>query len=498
MSSLTRKVALIMAFSFIFLFICVGYAALTDTLSITGTAIAEEPDYDDIVIKSVAVVSSTATAQDSARVLPTNVKSTITGSSGQKIVYKITAHNYSESVTYIFAGASSSNEFSSVSSKLTISPSTDSANAHPLTNDISRTHYSGTPIAPGEEFVFYATYTLTGNISAGEILVNYNFKPVIYTVTYLNNNQTYAVDCITDNSKAYAVRADRPQNGSLSFAGWMNANAIIINSFPAGNTNDYTLSAKWDKVYLIIFADADGTVLYEEQFTDSSTKLSDAGQAIVNAKLAELNERAAKEHLSVTWSSYNIASATSDITVKAIYNYSGYLNLVPVYNQPDDGIVDSYEVDPVDNLSNFISDTKTVEVPGFVGGVPVLKIDRITNTAGSSDWNNYEEAIETIVVGEGVEVLSHNSLSYTPNLKNVYLPSTITEMGKNTFSRNDLFGNDKKVITIHFDGTKAEWKALLSKSNSNWDGGLKKGSIVQCSDGYFQLEGLLSLSWKEH
>jgi hypothetical protein len=70
-------------------------------------------------------------------------------------------------------------------------------------------------------------------------------------------------------------------------------------------------------------------------------------------------------------------------------------------------------------------------------------------------------------------------------------------MAKNVFSRNDLFGNDKKTVTINFNGTKAEWKALLAKSDADWDGGLKKGTVVNCKDGYFELEGSWSLSWKE-
>lgn len=499
MSGLVKKIALIMAFSFMFTFISIGYAAISTTLSITGSAVLDPPVYDELVITSVTTVQSTVSSENSSRVIPTNLKSTLTGSQGQSVVYKITVHNYSETDTYIYAGISHSAEFDDVSSKLSVSASTDAAGYHQLINALNLKCYKGgTPVAPGEEFVFYATYTLTGNLSAAEILINYNFKKVIYTVTYLNDNETYVIDSITNNSVAYNVRKDHPQNGSLVFAGWINTNAIIVNSFPAGNTNSYTLSAKWDNVHLIIFADADGTVLYEEQFTDSSTQLSAEGQAIVDAKLAELNAKVANKHMTVSWSAYDIASAKNDITVRALYNYSGYLNLVPVYNQPDDGIVDSYEVDPIDNLSNFVKDDGTVEVPGYVGDIPVLKVDRITNTAGESDWDNYENEIKIIKIGEGVQILEHNSLSYTPNLTQVYLPSTITKMGKNTFSRNDLFGNDKKKITIIFNGTKAEWKALLENSDKNWDGGLKEGSIVQCTNGYFELErSFLSLSWNE-
>jgi hypothetical protein len=122
---------------------------------------------------------------------------------------------------------------------------------------------------------------------------------------------------------------------------------------------------------------------------------------------------------------------------------------------------------------------------------------------GESDWDNYENNVTKIVIGEGVEVLGWNSLAWTPNLAEVQLPSTITSMDKNVFSRNDIFGNDKKKLTITFNGTRAEWRAILANSNSDWGGGLKEGTIIRCTEdgGYFRLEKkgwLSSLSWGEY
>lgn len=44
-------------------------------------------------------------------------------------------------------------------------------------------------------------------------------------------------------------------------------------------------------------------------------------------------------------------------------------------------------------------------------------------------------------------------------------------------------------------------KNVLAASNGDWDGGLKEGTVIYCSDGSFKLEkkGLFgSLSWKEY
>lgn len=486
-----KKIHFLFVFLFVILFITVGYAAVSTTLNITGNADVTPPDYDTVVITDIAIVSKTVDNQRHNRIAPTNVKSVVTGDVGETVVYKITAHNYSETSSYIYKGPLIDTNFYGDATKFNISVCSDLEGEKPLLDNTSKQFQNGTPVGPGQDFVFYVMYTLKETVSSAEIMVNYLFSPIYYTVTYLNNNEKYAVDYVTDNSQPYNVTKEAPSNGSLAFAGWINVNAVRIDSIPAGNTYDYDLTAKWDNVYVIIFADGEGNIVYEEQFTSSSTKLSDSGQAIVDAKLAELNEEAAKKNLTVSWSDYKIQGASNDIMVKAIYNYSGYLNLVPVYEQPDDGVVDYYKVMAVDTLPEHVI------VPGRVGDIPVKVIERITNTDGESDWNNYENTVTRITIEEGVERLEWNSLAWTPNLETVDLPSTINYMAKNVFSRNDLFGNDKKVVTINFNGTKAEWKALLKNSDGDWDGGLKKNSVVKCSDGYFQLEGTLSLSWKE-
>ena len=479
--------------SFSFLTICLGYAALTDTLRISGNAHVDAVKFEEIVITDIEAVSGTSISSQTAAIIPpTNIDCKLTGATGQKVVYKITAHNYSDTITYVYSGITWSPEFETAAGKLNISVSADASNTQLLPKSKGNSWVQGTPVRPGEDFVFYATYTLTENMTGEDIWIHYNFDKVIYSVTYLNNNETYAVDCITDNSVAYSVRKDKPQNGSLAFAGWVNANLVNVSSYPAGNTHDYTLSAKWDNIYLIIFADADGSVVYQETFTSSSTRLSAEGQAIVDAKLAELNAAAAAKQMTVSWSEYNIASATSDITVRAIYNYSGYLNLVPVYEQPDDGVVDYYKVMAVDSLPEL------VRVPGDVGGVPVKYIERITNVDGESDWDNFENTVKKIIIEEGVEEIGWNGLAWTPYLSEVVLPNSLNEMGKNVFSRNILGGTDQKKLTVTFNGTKAEWKAIVANSHEDWDGGLRDGTVIKCIDGYFELDkGLFTKKWNE-
>jgi len=488
MKTIIKKVLIIVLSMVAFFSMAFGYANLNDSLSLSGSAEVSVPNFDEVAITGITCVSDNTSYEDTFIVQPTNLKSTISGNSGEKIIYEVEAYNYSKTKTFVYAGIQfDATAFPSIKD-FTITVSQDQNGNNLMTGDTSSNSHQGNPIAPGEEIVFYVALTLDNTVNLADILVNYCFQEISYMVTYLNNNEIYAIDYVTDNQKEYVVRTEKL---GANFAGWMNVNATILKTIPAHNTHDITLTAAWENVYTIIFADVSGNVLYQEQFTESSTQLSSEGQATVDRILAELNAEAAESHMKVSWSDYQIKGAKGDITVKAIYAYDGILNLVPVYEQPDDGIVDYYKVQAVDTLP------KDVVVPGNVGGIPVKVVERIANTEGDSDWNNFAEDVEKITIGNGVERLEWNSLAYTPNLSTVVLPNTIKYMAKNTFSRNSITGDDKKVLTIQFNGTKAQWKALVASSDKNWDGGLKSGSIVRCTDGYFELEGWLVLNWRE-
>ena len=170
-----------------------GYASVTDNMLVTGSAEIAPPDYDEVVITQITAVSSTTEYVDSYCVSPSTIKSTITGDVGQKVVYKIKAHNYSEDKTFIYTGTAYDTTIFEDLTKLEISVSQDEQNLNPINENVGENYHQGTPIAPGEDFVFYITYTLTEDVSVGEIMVNYSFKQVIYSITYLNKNHINAI-----------------------------------------------------------------------------------------------------------------------------------------------------------------------------------------------------------------------------------------------------------------------------------------------------------------
>ena len=186
--------------------------------------------------------------------------------------------------------------------------------------------------------------------------------------------------------------------------------------------------------------------------------------------------------MSVAWSSYDLPNATSDITVRPVYTYTGNLRFTPI-DKDNDGIIESYQVDAVDELDSV------TRIPGTFNGLPVEVINKLYSNNSNYD---FAAGVTVIEVGEGVRVINHNGLAYTSDLQTVKLPSTLEVINKNAFSRNT--GDDKKVLTIEYNGTMAEWQALLNNSHSEWHNGLKTGSVVKCSDGYFELDrGFLGL-----
>ena len=79
-----------------------------------------------------------------------------------------------------------------------------------------------------------------------------------------------------------------------------------------------------------MFVDRNGNVLYQEQFTSSSTGLSASGQQKVNQILAELNAEASMNDMTVTWSDYTIKGTKTDIVVRPNYTYTGNIQYQPV------------------------------------------------------------------------------------------------------------------------------------------------------------------------
>lgn len=316
-----------------------------------------------------------------------------------------------------------------------------------------------------------------------------------YSITYVNDYKTLDIIYVTDNTKPVSVGSDQAQKlvlewasanitGTWEFGGWMNAGSTKLTEIPAGNTKDIVLYPYFNKPYTARFVDQQGNVVAWCLFhAEDLTKL-DATKALAAAALPDPGELFVLDYWEVNangskvqYNENNFKNYTYDVTIYPVYRYTGNLKLTPV-DEDSDGTIDYYKVEAVDVLD------ETTVIPGYVNGVPVALVEKLYKN--DSNWD-FGSGVKTIIIQEGVQELAHNSLGYTEDLTTVYLPNTLEKLNKNSFSRNT--GDDKKVLTIEFNGTMAEWKAITDNSASDWHNGLKPGSVVKCTDGYYKQEG---------
>ncbi|MBQ7291978.1 MAG: hypothetical protein IJW76_09725 [Clostridia bacterium] len=174
------KTVFCIAFSLIFAFMAFGYAELTDYMNISGTASAEPPKAVYITNIELIEEQNNGKSIDFDDFFPTNVESTVSSTSNNgKIIYKITVFNNTP-YKYAYAGivwdasadgynGNSAISTTSGSSKLYIKTSEDKDGNIPFdTND---------SIESGQTRVFYATYTIGGNLKNTQLhtFVNYKF-----------------------------------------------------------------------------------------------------------------------------------------------------------------------------------------------------------------------------------------------------------------------------------------------------------------------------------
>lgn len=156
-------------------FITVGYAALTDHLSITGTAEVEGKPYQGVYIKSVRMISATnAIDSENDFILPTNHVTTVDAShSGGYVTYEITVHNNTD-VTYWYTGPQWSNDYGQ--NALIGAGGGITITTKDQLSDNSQTFNTEDWVPPQTERVFYVTYTYGANaLNPCSTMVNFRF-----------------------------------------------------------------------------------------------------------------------------------------------------------------------------------------------------------------------------------------------------------------------------------------------------------------------------------
>lgn len=175
------------AFSFMFLFITVGYAQLADTLVINGTAAWR---YEGVYITNIEAVSANGVAEASVAThfIPTNVITnlTVTGENNatREIVYKVTVHNntnYKYSYKGIICDASLDNYQNDLYGKangFAVGVYEDVGCTKEIVADNSNVQDDETSVEAGSTLDFYVKYTFTKTAEKNtevKTLINYSF-----------------------------------------------------------------------------------------------------------------------------------------------------------------------------------------------------------------------------------------------------------------------------------------------------------------------------------
>ena len=417
-----------------------------------------------LVITNVEeITDETGNSQPTKIKWPRSVTATVNGSAQQKIVYKITAKNKAESGKFYCIGANSS--VSNVD--VAVSLNEDGTGVHPI------------KAAPGEEIVFYATYTLKSTINESELTVDFNFEQYAYAVTYVNDSQILYVDYVTEE-ESKNVRTlqgeniiTNPPQGNYEFDYWMNAGSTEVKNIPARNTDDYILYPSYVNLYTATFVDQVGNVLAWDHFTNNNySNIISLGNTTVPPVVAECifdywQVRVTKNGTTTTakLSEYKFADGV-DITIYPVYTYHGDVNLIPVDNNRD-GIIDEYHVGGYSNPNG----QSLVEIPDYVNGTPITSI--VANAFSSYD-----------------------------GVHSIIIPKEAIYIGNNAFAEKWGTIDSGETITIYYGGSYEEWVAKEVNFDSDWESGISSstrifflngGDTVDVTQGYLQAD--VKSSW---
>ena len=328
-----------------------------------------------------------------------------------------------------------------------------------------------------------------------------------YSIIYVNNDAVLSIQYVTEDmaqkTNPFIPNDEIAKEAAMAWVTSQGYNNIVFDKWvtagskeakiPATNTENVTVYPSFKTPYTARFVDLDGNVL-DWCFFDKDQSNIVATQENAYKLLPPQDPNVVKfSHWEVhyydeggsavteTYNSNNFKGDhyKTDVTIYPVYNYAGKLNLEPV-DSDGDGKTNYYKVVATSALD------ETTTIPGEVLGIPVKVVEKLYKN--DSNWD-YGSGVKTVIVEEGVEELVKNSLGYTNDLTRVELPSTLTTLGKNTFSRNlwyNVLGDkDTKKLQIVYNGTKADWDKVVANSDSEWANGLKKGTTVECTDGTY-------------
>lgn len=459
-----KKVILGVALSFMAFFTCIGYAALEDTLTISGILNASMPEEIFFAgidpIKETGVTASISGLTKITVSNGTNTEATAT--------FAITIINNSGDRKVCKDWKISDSSALTDNSLLNYIESTEIGKVT-ASDDDAAPYYSGADALvveadKDEEVTLYVKVTLPANTTA--VTISYEFVSFIYSITYINNEIELDARYVYNNEKTISTQnedletkideqAKEDYGENVSFIYWMNAGSTQIESVPAGNEEDIKLYPKFDTLYTAIFVSQDGILLDWMMFT------TDQKDELI--EFAEKTKEKAPETAELEFDYWVVQTTDdegnntvitleeytntedgklpgNDVTIYPVYLYKGDVNLIPI-DSDSDGVTNYYQVAGYSDPNG----QALVEIPASVNGVDVTEINA-------------------------------DAFSSFDGIHSVVIPSTVTSIGENAFAEGNSFGTGEQ-LTIYFEGKKSDWDTLTAES-SGWSNGIGTGSRV--------------------
>jgi hypothetical protein len=197
---MAKRIVSAAAFFLAFAFIAVGYAALTDTMNISGTAtIAPPPEGVYITNVEVERVSGGVTHSSCKYISPTNVNSVVNVTGNGSITYKITVEN-STSVTTWYQGTKIVSDLAGTHNNLYNANGGLTIYTKDKLSDGNGSFNTDDWIPPKTTREFYAVYSFGSSVRGQGIstLINFSFGLKIESygddiLAILNNKEKYDI-----------------------------------------------------------------------------------------------------------------------------------------------------------------------------------------------------------------------------------------------------------------------------------------------------------------
>lgn len=111
---------------------------------------------------------------------------------------------------------------------------------------------------------------------------------------------------------------------------------------------------------------------------------------------------------------------------------------------------------------NFDAQSKTLTISGV--GAMEEDYENIMNELlgsyeyfyeGGRPWDVYKYDIEKVVVSDGITYIGYCNFRFFPNLKEVVIPASVTQIG------GLAFRTDEKLTDVYFTGTEEQWNSIV-------------------------------------